>query len=95
MGRRSLKRDPPRATKREGIASTARAVTKWIINIDAQDRQDMVLGVWCLVIPLIGKPAPDHRPIRLLVHQALVLYILCILCIDVNKKYRFPAPVPA
>ena len=55
----------------------------------------MVLGVWCLVIPLIGKPAPDHRPIRLLVHQALVLYILCILCIDVNKKYRFPAPVPA
>ena len=36
-----------------------------------------------LAIPGMGKPAPDHRPSRLLVQQPLVLLILCILCIDV------------
>ena len=65
-----------------------------MMNIDAQDRQDLALAVLCLVIPGIGKPAPDHRPIRLLVHQALVLLILCILCIDVHKNRGSLRPFP-
>ena len=35
------------------------------------------------------QPAPDHRPSRLLVQQPLV-FILCILCIDVHKKISIP-----
>jgi len=37
-----------------------------------------------LAILNIRKTAPDHRPSRLLVQEALVLLILCILCIDVH-----------
>jgi len=52
----------------------------------------MVLGVRCPVILGIRNPGPDHHPSRLLVQKALVLLILCILCIDVNyEKNRFPA----
>ena len=57
--------------------------------MDAQDIQDLVSGVWCLVIPGIRRPAPDHRPSRLPVQQPLVLFILCILCIDVNCEGIF------
>ena len=58
--------------------------------IDAQDIQDLVLGVWSRVVLGIRKPAPDHRPSRLLVQEPLVLFILCILCIDVHKKIPIP-----
>ena len=57
--------------------------------MDAQDIQDLVSGVGCLVIPGIRRPAPDHRPSRLPVQQPLVLFILCILCIDVNCEGIF------
>ena len=51
----------------------------------------MFFGVGRPVIPGIRKPAPDHRPSQLLLHQCFVLLILCILCIDVNcEKNRFP-----
>ena len=43
-----------------------------------------------LAILSIRKPAPDHRPSRLPVQKPLVL---CILCIHVHKKYRFPGAV--
>ena len=61
--------------------------------IDAQDIQDLVLGVWSRVVLGIRKPAPDHRPSRLLVQEPLVLFILCI---DVHKKISIPQrrPVP-
>ena len=36
-------------------------------------------------MPGIRKIAPDHRLSWPLVQEALVLSILCILCIDVNK----------
>ena len=36
-------------------------------------------------MPGIRKSAPDHRPSWLLVQEALVLLILCILCIDVQS----------
>ena len=52
-----------------------------MINIDAQDFS----GNGWLVILNIRKPAPNHRPSRLLVHKPLFLSILCILCIDVNR----------
>ena len=52
---------------------------------DEQDTQDWVSGVPRPIILGIRKPAPNHRPSRLLVHKTLVLLILCILCIDVNK----------
>ncbi len=32
----------------------------------------------------IRESAPDYRPSRLFVQEALVLLILCILCIDVQ-----------
>ncbi len=48
-----------------------------------------------LAIPGIRKSARDHRPSRLLVQEALVLFILCILCIHVYKKrYRSPEAYP-
>ena len=56
------------------------------MNIDAQDIQDLVLGVRRPAIQGIRKPAPDHCPSRLLVQVPLVLLILCILCIDVQLK---------
>ena len=59
----------------------------FFMNIDAQDAQDLVLGVWCLAILGIRNPPPDHRPSRLPVQQPLVLFILCILCIDVNNPF--------
>ena len=68
----------------EGGASP-RLVIYGIINIDAQDIQDLVSGVWCPVVPGIRKPAPDHRPSRLLVQQPPVLIILSILSIDVKN----------
>ena len=46
-----------------------------------------------LAIPGIGKPAPDHRRSRLPVQERPVLFILCILCIDVHKNDRFPGAV--
>ncbi len=49
----------------------------------------MVSGVRRPVILGIRKSAPDHRPSRLLVQEALVLFILCILCIDVNCEEIF------
>jgi len=61
-------------------------VGRFFIHIDAQDGQDLqdlVLGVWCPVILDIRNPAPDHHLSRLLVQEALILLILCILCIDV------------
>ena len=36
-------------------------------------------------MPGIRKSAPDHRSSQLLVQEALVLLILCILCIDVQS----------
>ena len=36
-------------------------------------------------MPGIRKSASDHRPSRLLLQEALVLLILCILCIDVQS----------
>ena len=44
----------------------------------------MVLGVRCPVILGIRNPGPDHHPSRLLVQEALILLIMCILCIDVQ-----------
>ena len=41
----------------------------------------------------IRRRAPDHRPSRLPVPEPLVLFILCILCIDVHKNCRFPGAV--
>ena len=66
--------------------------------MDAQDIQDLVSGVWCLVIPGIRRPAPDHRPSRLPVQQPLVLFILCILCINCEGIFdlrRLPVPPTA
>ena len=59
------------------------------MNIDAQD---LVLGVWCFAILGIRNPPPDHRPSQLPVQEPLVLFILCILCIDVNNPFspKFP-----
>ena len=37
-------------------------------------------------MPEIRKIAPDHRQCRLLVHEALILLILCILCIDAQNS---------
>ena len=51
-------------------------------------------GKGWLVIPGIRKPAPDHRPSRLLMQQPLVLLILCILCIHVHKKIDSAAALP-
>ena len=63
--------------------------------MDAQDIQDLVLGVWCLVILGIRKPAPDHRPSQLLAQEPLVLFILSIDVhngknIDPRAPGRFP-----
>ncbi len=82
----------PRATKRDGSASTARTATKRSINIDAQDAQDFSGNNWLAVLS-IRKPAPDHRPSRLPAQKPLVLFILCILCIDVHEICRFPGAV--
>ena len=46
----------------------------------------MVVGVSCPVILGIRNPGPVHHQSRLLVQKALVLLILCILCIDVQKS---------
>ena len=46
----------------------------------------MVLGVRCPVILGIRNPGPDRHPSRLLVQEALILLILCILCIDVQSS---------
>ena len=62
----------PRATKRDGFASTARTATKRIINIDAQDAQDFSGNGWPDILS-IRKPAPDDRPSRLPVQEPLVL----------------------
>ena len=48
--------------------------------------QDLVFSVWCPVILDIRNPGPDHRLSRLLVQEALILLILCILCIDVQSS---------
>ena len=64
--------------------------------MDAQDAQ-FFRSLASLVIPGIRRPAPDHRPSRLPVQQPLVLFILCILCIDVNCEGIFDLrrlPVP-
>ena len=78
----------PLATLRDRSASTARTATKWIMNIDAQDIQDLVLGVWCPVVPGIRKPGPDHRPSLLLVQEPHVLFI------DVHIRISIPCAVP-
>ena len=57
----------------------------FLINIDAQDIQDLVWGVWRPVFLGIRKPASDHRPSQILVQQPLVLFILSILSIDVHN----------
>jgi len=57
-----------------------------MIHIDAQDIQDLTLVVWCFVILGIRKPGPDHRPSQLLWQNPFLLFILCILCIDVQKN---------
>ena len=44
----------------------------------------MVLGVWCPVILGIRNPGPVHHQSRLPMQKALILLILCILCIDVQ-----------
>ncbi len=54
--------------------------------MDEQDIQDLFAKVGCPSSQNIRKPAPDYRPSRLLVQEPLVLFILCILCIDVDKK---------
>ena len=61
-----------------------------MINIDAQDAQDFLSGNGWLPEPGIRKFSSDHRQSRLLVQEALVLLILCILCIDVQSvEYQF------
>ena len=57
------------------------------MNIDRQDPQDLVLGIWCLAILGIRNPPPDHLPSRLPVQEPLVLLILFILYIDVNNPF--------
>ena len=47
-----------------------------------------------LVILGSRKPAPDHRRSQLPAQQPLVLFILCILCIDVHKKISIPRRRP-
>jgi len=59
-------------------------MNRWFIHIDAQDAQDF-LSI-SFQMPGIRKIAPDHRLSRLLVQEALVLLILCILCIDVQSS---------
>ena len=54
----------------------------------------MVSGVRRPVILSIPNPAPNHRPIRLLVQRPHVLLVLCILCIDVHKKISIPRRRP-
>ena len=57
----------------------------WTIHIDAQDSS----GNGQLVILGIRNFAPDHRPSRLPVREPRVLFILCILCIDVIYEKNF------
>ena len=52
------------------------------------------LGVRRPVILGSRKPAPDHRRSQLPAQQPLVLFILCILCIDVHKKISIPRRRP-
>jgi hypothetical protein len=55
----------------------------YLLNIDAQDAQDFSGNGWRGILS-IGKLAPDHRRSQLPVHERPVLFILCILCIDVQ-----------
>ena len=73
----------------------------WIINIDAQDIQDIqdfVLGVCSALIPGIRNPASDHLADQHLVQHPFVQLILYILCIDVHKQIpiarAYPTSVP-
>ena len=56
-------------------------------NIDEQDAQDFSVNGQ-LVILSIRKSALDHRRSRLPVQEALVVLILCILCIHVHKTKK-------
>ncbi|MDE2756009.1 MAG: hypothetical protein OXI92_05610, partial [Acidobacteriota bacterium] len=66
---------------------------QWFIHIDAQDAQDFS-GDGRLAVLNNRKSAPDHRLSRLLVQEALVLSILCILCIDVQSRIRLDGSAP-
>ena len=61
-----------------------------MINIDAQDIQDLVLEVLGLVILGICKLAADFHQRLLLLREPHFLLILCILCIDVHKQSSTP-----
>ncbi len=63
--------------------TTESRMGRWFNNMDAQDAQDFSRDGWLAVLD-IRNSAPNHRPSRLLVQEALVLIILCILCIHVQ-----------
>ena len=84
-----LKSCPPKtraqpAAEPVGVNSLASCFTGQI-NIDAQDAQDFSGNGW-LVFLSIRQPVPGNRPSRLLVQEPLILFILLILCIDVNYE---------
>ena len=60
--------------------------SKPIFYIDAQDIQDLVLGVCGVLILGIRNPASDNLVGQHPVQQPFVLLILLILCIDVQKS---------
>lgn len=60
--------------------------SKRIFNIDAQDIQDLVLGVCSALILGICNPASDNLVGQHPVQQPFILFILFILCIDVKKS---------
>ena len=68
--------------------------------MDEQDIQDFFAKVGCPFSQITHKPAPDHRPSLPTVlepHVLFFLFILCILCIDVDNKIltRARRPVAA
>ena len=57
---------------------------RFLIHIDAQDCTGFFSGDGGLAALDIRKSARDHRRSQPLAPQPLVLFILCILCIDVQ-----------
>ena len=54
-----------------------------MIDMDIQDAQDFSGNGW-LVILGIHEPGPDYHPSRLPLQELHLLFILCILCIDIQ-----------
>ena len=60
------------------------SMSRFLIYMDAQDAQDFFQETAGFRFRESAQSAWDHRPSRLLVQEALVGLILCILCIDVH-----------